>query len=125
MNRIKNLVTAVEKINKEHWIWQGHAGHFICGHRCSFKLNTIVGKGKRKYIVSTVGEMLITLGNDEKYDDIGFNRKYETMVFRAKKSKYTCCPYVAVVSIQKDFKGYNSAEEATKGHFDLCLKWDK
>lgn len=71
-----------------------HAGHFICGSRCRFSLNTYVGK----YIVSTVGELPKT-EVDYKYDkpdkdefmnqfaDIGADGKYETMVLRLKRVK--------------------------------------
>jgi|TARA_Y100000310_G_scaffold103241_1_gene101550 hypothetical protein len=40
-------------MGKEDWIWMPHAGHFILGHNCRFRLCTYVGK----YIVSTVGEL--------------------------------------------------------------------
>ena len=110
-----------------------HAGHFILGHRCQFRLNTYVGK----YIVSTVGELWNERGSREIYakihdpnwldknkhllgdyfdnaymkkfgfEDIGCERKYETMVFKARKSKYSCCPYEIIVSKEVDFMGYN------------------
>jgi hypothetical protein len=116
-------------MNKEHWVWGGHAGHFICGDRCAFKLNTTVGKGKQKYIVSTVGEMMDihNLGNG-KYEQIGYDRLYETMVFKAKirKPLSLCCPYEAIVEEgELDFAGYNKVEDATGGHYKLCKKWDK
>ena len=41
-------------MNKNKWIWMPHAGHFLLGNKCQFRLNTYVGK----YIVSTVGEYL-------------------------------------------------------------------
>lgn len=129
-----------------------HAGHFICGRDCQFRLNTCVGK----FIVSTVGEYwpdrqvreihaqvfnmkwLIEnkyrLGDDFNYaymkqfgfDDIGAGRKYETMVFVAVKDKENqCCPWKIDASQSVDFLAANQADEATKNHWDLCKKWSK
>ena len=135
-------------MKKENWIWMPHAGHFICGHDCRFHLATYVGK----YIVSTVGEYWpdrqvreihaqvhdpIWYGKNRilkgdyfeaeyfkrfGYTEIGLDRKYETMVFKATKSKEKCCPY-EMVSGEKDFDGYNTAADAYKGHLRLCKKW--
>ena len=101
-------------MDKTKWIWMPHPGHLIVARDCKFSLNTYVGK----YIVSTVGEYLpdyqvreifaesrgITLvGKGEArladymkkigYETIGSDRKYETMVFHAKKSDDKCCPF--------------------------------
>ena len=138
-------------MKKEKWIWMPHAGHFICGARCEFKLNTYVGK----YIVSTVGELwneravreihakvhdpkwlsknIILKGDnfDDAYmkefgfEDIGYNRKFETMVFKAKKSKYKCCPYGIIVLKEMEMDCYNDEVLAFKGHMKLCEKWSK
>ena len=133
-----------KEISEKGWVWMPHPGHLCVSDECKFHLNTYVGK----YIVSTVGEYLpdsevreilarakkIKLkgkGDDrlanymEKigYENIGYKRKYETMVFKAKKSKYKCCPYVAANWEELDFEGYNSAEDAFKGHYRMCQKW--
>lgn len=138
-------------MNKEKWVWMPHAGHFILGNRCQFVLNTYVGK----YIVSTVGELWSDqqvrrihasvwdekwyLENQSKkgdtfdtvymkqfgYEDIGGDRKYETMVFKAKKSALKCCPYVMISGEELDLKGYNDAEKAYKEHLKMCEKWSK
>ena len=127
-------------MKKENWIWMPHAGHFCCADRCEFKLNTYVGK----YIVSTVGEyrpdsdvikicypelshlkgevLKYKYINEYSCEDIGANRKFETMVFKAIKSGYKCCPY-KIVGIELDFKGYDLAKEACQGHLKLCKKW--
>lgn len=107
-------------MKKMNWIWMPHAGHFIGGHRCSFKLNTCVGE----YIVSTVGEFRALDG--EAIMEIGSNRTHETMVFRAKKGKYKCCPFEAIVEGgELDFRGYKNPEDAYIGHLELCRKWSK
>ena len=138
-------------MKKEKWVWMPHAGHFILGHKCQFKLNTYVGG----YIVSTVGELELDRaskeihaeiydkkwfdknkhlkGDDFNYayfkrfgfEEIGMNRTYETMVFKAKKSKHKCCPFEIIVSKEVDFRGYNKPEDAFKGHMELCKKWSK
>lgn len=138
-------------MKKDKWIWMPHAGHFICASKCEFHLNTYVGK----YIVSTVGEYwperdvreihaqvhnkewLIEnkhlLGDDFDhaymkkfgYEKIGCDRKFETMVFEARKSEHKCCPYRIIVEKEVDMEGYNSANDAYKGHIKLCKKWAK
>lgn len=99
-------------MKKDKWIWMPHAGHLCVGRDCKFHLNTYVGK----YIVSTVGEYwpdrevrkihadcrnIEIEGRGDYWDadfmkkvgwlEIGCNRKYETMVFKASKSKSKCC----------------------------------
>lgn len=106
-------------MNRADWVFMPHAGHFIGGNFCHFRLNTFVGK----YIVSTVGELQFSEKDGIK--EIGMNRKYETMVFRARKSRRICCPYEISVNKEVDFRGYNTASDATKGHIELCEKWSK
>ncbi len=137
-------------MKKHNWIWMPHAAHFICGNDCRFVLATYVGR----YIVSTVGEYYpdeivrrihaqchdkewFEENKDLKGDNfaaaymkrfgfekLGMDRTYETMVFKAKKSKEKCCPYVCIVEGgELDFLGYNSPEKARKGHLKLCEKW--
>ena len=59
------------------------------------------------------------------YEQIGCGRKYETQVFKAIKRKEKCCPYTAKSFESLDFDGYNTAGDATKGHYRLCKKWSK
>ena len=140
--------TKTKKITKEKWIWMPHAGHFILGDKCRFHLNTCVGK----YIVSTVGELwgerstreihaqvhnlnwLIKnkhlLGDtfDSAYfkefgfQELGLSRTYETMVFKARKSEYKCCPF-RMASGELDMEGYKTADDAYLGHLKMCKKW--
>lgn len=129
----------------------GHAGHFILGDNCRFKLCTYIGK----YIVSTVGELWNERGVREThakvhdpvwhqankhlkgdafdnayfrkfgFEEIGYKRTYETMVFKARKSKLKCCPHEIQVEKDVDFNAYNTSEDAHKGHMKLCKKWSK
>ena len=61
---------------------RGWAGHFIMGHKCMYRRNTLVSGDNISVVVSTVGNMVI----DDKrgVDEVGLNRIYETMVFVSK-----------------------------------------
>jgi len=137
-------------MKRNKWIWMGHAGHFILANHCRFHLNTYVNG----HIVSTIGELWNErrvreihaevynpewsannkhLPGDEfdnaymekfGFEEIGSNRKYETMVFKAKKSKNKCCPYCIIVNKQVDGNSYKTADDAQEGHLILCKKWD-
>lgn len=131
-------------MKKDRWVWMPHAGHLIIGHKCQFKLNTYVGK----YIVSTVGEHLPDEGVREifnqtrnlglegrgdareydfirknGYEELGYGRTFETMVFKAIKSKDKCCPYKMLSGTEVDMDGYKTAADAFEGHLKLCKKW--
>jgi len=141
----------VRTVPKEEWIEMPHAGHFICGSQCRFHLNTKVGK----FIISTVGEYWPDRGvrdihaqiHDETwwienkhllgdyydaaymkrfgFEEIGLGRKYETMVFTARKDESKCCPWRIDVTRDEDFAGYNSADDAAIGHRKMCAKFSK
>jgi hypothetical protein len=58
------------------------------------------------------------------FDNLGAGeRKYETMVFPAKKSSINCCPWVMVSGEDVDFRGYEDPKAARLGHMELCEKW--
>lgn len=126
-----------------------HAGHLCVAKYCQYKLNTCVGD----YIVSTVGEYLPQanvreifaesrgvklegIGDDREwdylkklgYEEIGYGRKYETMVFKARQAtsdEEQCCPYRVADHGELDCKGYNDASEAAQGHWAMCEKWSE
>lgn len=138
-------------MKKDKWVWMPHAGHFICGKDCRFHLATYVGE----YIVSTVGEYWPDrkvreihaevcdgkwflenkhLKGDDfdaafhrrfGFQEIGLDRTYETMVFKAKKEIGSCCPFRMADGRQLDFAGYKEPEAAYKGHMKMCEKWAK
>lgn len=144
---------SVERIPESEWKWFGNAGHFICSHWCRFHLCTLVGG----YIVSTVGQYWperpvreihakvvdpkwLQKNKDLKgvyfdaaymdkfgYEDIGHERKFETMVFKAGKKicklKSCGCGLPVIDGSELDFGAYNTAGEATNGHMELCKKW--
>jgi hypothetical protein len=131
-------------MKKENWVWMPHPGHLIVGNECRFHLNTYVGG----FIVSTVGEYfpdapvrellaesqgikLEGVGDARRadymkkvgYQEIGFERTYETMVFKAMRSADSCCPWRQESGMNLDMEGYTNAGDATKGHLRLCRKW--
>lgn len=134
-------------MSKADWIWMPHPGHLIVAKDCKFHLNTKVSN----YIVSTVGEYIpdapireilaesrgVKLrgkGDDRfhdymkkiGYEDVGCNRKYETMVFRAFEiQEELCCPYVAADWTELEVEGYNHARAAFEGHIAMCEKYDE
>jgi hypothetical protein len=57
------------------------------------------------------------------YEEVGCERLYETMVFKAKKANQVCCPYVMSNAMELDCDGYVTPESATRGHMDMCKKW--
>ena len=136
---------------KDELIWMPHPGHLIISNDCRFHLNTYVNG----YIVSTVGEWWpdrvvreihaevrelkwlednkhlkgddFDYAYNEKFGfmEIGMGRKYETMVFKAKKEtskQAMCCPYTQTGS-DLDMDGYNDAVSAFKGHNKMVKKW--
>lgn len=58
---------------------RGWAGHFICSNRCNFRRNTLIEYGNKKWVVSTVGALII----DGNMEEVGCDRWYETMAFEA------------------------------------------
>ncbi len=106
----------------KNYIWMPHPQHFIGASSCQFRLGTYVNG----YIISTVGEYRPSSSNGED-QEIGADRKYETMVFKASKRKgkeEQCCPYQIDVSDEVDFEGYNDAVSATQGHYKFCKKYE-
>ena len=58
---------------------RGWPGHFICADKCLFRRNTLLECGEKRVVVSTVGAYII----NDKMEQIGNRRYYETMAFEA------------------------------------------
>lgn len=108
------------------WKWFGHAGHFIGGYACRFHLCTQVGP----WLVSTVGELAwSTHAKGSPFEDVGYGRKFETMVFKAGKTCRAMDCNCGLPSLSPPtelaMRGYNTAGEATAGHLDLCHEFSR
>lgn len=60
---------------------RGWPGHYCCSDKCLFRRNTLLECDDIRIVVSTVGLMKI----EDKYEEVGFNRYYETMAFHAER----------------------------------------
>ena len=126
------------KMGRRGWVWYGNPGHFICAQWCRFHLCTKVGP----YLVSTVGEYVHprhSAGSEQSEakwlkenwpgEEIGLDRKYETMVFRAGKpcEAEECgpggCGLPEIDGSELDSQGYNLRADAQRGHLAMCEKW--
>lgn len=113
--------------------WMAHAAHFCAGHLCQFTLATHVNG----YIVSTIGEYAPhTVSLPGKW--IGFRARkhidpfetmgasphlYESMVFKAKKGRNGCCPFVMKSGRELEAVRYMTSDQAYAGHMKLLKKW--
>ena len=103
-------------------VWMGHAGHFICGRDCGFRLNTYVNG----FIVSTVGELKYGSDRDDSPPrPLGADPEslYETMVFEAKASHHECCPWEQANGTELDCRRYATPDDAARGHAEMLAKW--
>lgn len=91
---------------------RGWPGHFICASQCIYRRNTLLECGRKRIVVSTVGNYRPVHKNGDA-ERIGCDRFYETMAFKAcKKGVY----WEADVSKQVDFESQwslNEVEEET------------
>jgi hypothetical protein len=125
-------------VPRSEWEWFGNAGHFICASDCRFHLCTKVGP----WLVSTVGEYVpdsavqAALRQSRKevgmrqprgpFEQIGCDRTYETMVFRAGQrcaAEGCGCDLPQIVPTELAMRGYDSAGDAARGHLELCEEW--
>ena len=109
------------------WRWFGSPGHLCVAHDCHFHLCTQVGS----YLVSTVGEYIpdpriprvSTPRRAGRWQEIGYQRLYETMVFASGKLCDCGCGLPEIDGSELACVGYNTAAAATIGHRALCEEW--
>ncbi len=108
-------------IEVSEYVWYGFAGHLIVADSCRFHLSTAVGD----VLVSTVGAYKQP-GSSNAWTDVGYNRKFETMVFplgdpcRCGES----CGQRDVASWSDiDFAGCNTPADAMAQHMAMCTAW--
>jgi len=63
---------------------RGWAGHFIDSASCNYRRNTLLEYEDRRIVISTIGNYRPNL--EDKPQQIGHERYYETMAFYARKS---------------------------------------
>lgn len=134
-------------VPRESWEWFGSPGHLIVAQDCRFHLCTLVGP----WLVSTVGEWLPDSSswdifahgveiegrgdarradflNKVGFVEVGFGRKFETMVFRATDERCTEAECECEMPIVRDWSeldsdGYNLRGDAQRGHYAMCERW--
>lgn len=124
-------------IPAEDWVWHGRNGHLIVGRWCRFHLNTEVGD----FLVSTVGAYIHPrhsagsegaeaewLKDNWPGEDIGCDRKFETLVFPLSdevcdEDPCNCGRREPAEWSEIDGDGYNHEREAREGHMSLCIKY--
>jgi hypothetical protein len=105
---------------KTHW---DSTAHFIGSRDCHFGMADVVNG----VIVSTCGDYR----PGGKLTSIGYQRHYETMVFKdsGKRCDESGCDCgglpLADNYTELDFEGYESAAAATEGHRRVVEKWRK
>lgn len=142
-------------MTKDKWIWMPHPAHFICGNYCRFVLATYVGKYIVSTVGEYWPDSTIRRIHAEIHDPVWYEKNkhllgdhfnhvyykkfgfeelhfgrwtYETMVFKAVKNKNKedlCCPFRIDVQKEVQTELYKNENDATKGHYKLCLKWSK
>lgn len=114
------------------WVYYGSSGHFICGRWCRFHLATKIGK----WFISTVGEFVHPKdsGGSEATEaryltdnplgaDIGYGRKFETLVFQYEGECDCGCGLPHTIGFELDSSCYNDRKSANEGHLAMCKKW--
>lgn len=71
-------------MNKVKITERGWPGHYVCCGRCVFHRNTLIQVGRKRVIVSTVGNQR-NREDEGKIETIGCQRYYETKAFEARK----------------------------------------
>jgi len=106
---------------KTHW---NRCSHFIGSEECRFGLTDVVSG----YIISTCGDYRPSSAKGERVD-IGYQRAFETMVFHdsGRRCQEPMCPCGGIPLAddfrELDFDGYQSEDEARKGHARMVEKY--
>jgi hypothetical protein len=112
-------------VPQDKWEWFGTPGHFFDAHNCRFHMTTRVGL----WLISTVGEYYPKSDPNLPFpgENIGYDRKYETAVFRAGRpcSSSRChkCNLPVNDGCELEMLPANTAGDANRNHAALCKKW--
>ncbi len=105
----------------ETWKWFGMPGHFIGASDCRFHMATRIGP----WIVSSVGAYAPSHSRDTLIE-IGFDRTYETMVFKAAECDCPgdlCEGHALEDTTELDMLPAKDPKTANANHMAMCLKW--
>lgn len=104
----------------ETWQWFGNAGHLCVASDCLFHLTTKVGD----YLISTVGDWrpYYCGVRVEEPEEVGRDRLYETMVFKAGKLCDCGCGLPMISGSELLCIPSNTAGEANRAHLETCRK---
>ena len=108
------------KIEKEDWVWYGHACHLVVGRRCAYHLGTRVGE----YLISTVGAFHPSHNSEMETIGSGEDDYYETMIFECDGEDEHGNPNIISWS-EIGVIRYGTSEEAKEGHHILCNKYSE
>jgi hypothetical protein len=115
-----SLDRIVGPIPRGEWEWYGNAGHLCVSNWCRFHLTTKIGA----HLVSTVGEYYPPHATERDCPDkpttVGWERTYETMVFRVEGTCECGCGLPTISGIEIEGSGYNDPASATQGHYRTC-----
>ncbi len=75
---------------------------------------------REQWYVSTIGDFWVH-GISEQME-VGYGRKYETMVFRVAGVEDCGCPKIEFANL--DFWGGNDRAAAEASHVAMCAKWE-
>lgn len=89
---------------------RGWAGHFIGSHWCRFRRNTLITKGEKHVVVSTVGNYHPR--DCAEISEFGIERYYETMVFEgSQQGEYIDADFARELSEYFDGLYYKSPQD--------------
>lgn len=111
----------------------GSAAHFIGSEDCRFHITTLIGE----YVISTVGDYaprhrvstvderpMVAGGRSVDAHTIGYERYFETMVFKTTGPCDCGCGLPDHSGSNIDFAGYQTRAEANAGHEAMCQKYE-
>ena len=106
---------------------RGWAGHFCCSYRCEYHRNTLLEYNGVKVVVSTVGRLRKDMVSNT-YEELGYNRYFETMAFMAKEDdKYNDADVEREISFDAKWclPSPNMELEAEAMHEDVVMELSK
>ena len=106
---------------------RGWAGHFYCSYRCEYHRNTLLEYKGVKVVVSTVGRLRKDMVSNT-YEELGYNRYFETMAFMAKEDdKYNDADVEREISFDAKWclPSPNMELEAEAMHEDVVMELSK